>query len=366
MRVKNQPTPRPRPAYWWCQACGWGLLLLINVATTQAFTDVTGRMIGSFVWLSVVGILVTHALRSLILRRAWIERPIAKLLPRIVAMNALLALLLVSAMWLYFLVLPFPAPVSWSRSGVQAMSMYLIFLFNDFIILTLWSGIYFGVAYFERQQRMQIAHYEAKTALAEAELRGLKSQLNPHFFFNSLNSLRALVLENPARAQEAITQMAEILRYHLQSGERSLVPLAEEVATVEQYLALELIRFEDRLTVEQAIDASVLPFLVPPLALQTLVENAVKYGVSRDAGAGTIQLSARVADHQLAISVRNTGTLRSPAPAGSTGVGLTNLRTRLRLLFADRASLELTQPERGWVEARILLPATQSLETAHK
>lgn len=154
--------------------------------------------------------------------------------------------------------------------------------------------------------------------------------------------------------------MAAILRYHLQSGERSLVPLlTDEIATVEQYLALELIRFEDRLTVERAIEPSALPCLVPPLALQMLVENAIKYGVSREAGAGRIALAARVLHDRLEISIRNTGRLRHSA-LGSTGLGLTNLRTRLRLLFAERAELELQESEPGWVEARMTLPGTKS------
>jgi LytS/YehU family sensor histidine kinase len=171
------------------------------------------------------------------------------------------------------------------------------------------------------------------------------------------------VVEDPARAQEAITQLADILRYHLESGERSLVPLADEITTAEQYLALELIRFEDRLTVERAFDPGTLSFLVPPLALQTLVENAVKYGVSRDRGAAVIQLGAAVIEQRLEVSVRNTGSLQSGAASHSTGMGLNNLRTRLRLLFGDRASFSLHQPEPGWVEARLSLPATQSLST---
>ena len=207
------------------------------------------------------------------------------------------------------------------------------------------------MAYFKRQRRMEIERYQTQTALAEAELRGLKSQLNPHFLFNSLNSLRALVVEDPPRAQDAITQMAAILRYHLQSGERSLVPLAEEIETVEQYLALELIRFEDRLTVERAIDPQALPYLIPPLAVQMLVENAVKYGVSRESGASRIALRAALVDGTLEVSVANTGALQESA-TGSTGVGLANLRTRLRLLFAERASLDCTLPgPAGWKRA---------------
>lgn len=363
--MKTRSTlPRPPTAYWWCQFSGWSGLLLINIFTTQGFTPVTWRVVGSFIWLSVLGLLASHGLRALILRRGWIDLPVGRLLPRIVSANLALALLLVGAVWLYFLLLPQPGPVSWMKGGRAMAAANFLFVFNDFIILTLWSGIYFGFAFFKRQRRMEIERYQAQTALAEAELRGLRSQVNPHFFFNSLNSLRALVVEDPARAQEAITQMATILRYHLQSSERSLVPLAEEMGTVELYLALELIRFEDRLTVEREINPDALVFFVPPLALQTLVENALKHGVSRDEGAGVIRISANLNAGRLVVSVRNTGALRGASSTDSTGLGLSNLRTRLRLLFAERATLELREPERGWVEASLVLPFAQTLEQA--
>ncbi|HEX3818242.1 MAG TPA: histidine kinase [Chthoniobacterales bacterium] len=355
---------RPPAAYWWCQAGGWGAYLLVNVFTSQGFLSLSWRLVSGYLFMSVVGILLTHWFRAFLLRRRWLELPVGKVIPRVVAANLFLAITLVVIVTLYYCVLPPSGPNILARPRMAIVATWFVFIFNDFIILTLWSGIYFGFACFQQQRRAEIERYQAQTALAEAELRGLKNQLNPHFFFNSLNSLRGLVLEDPARAQEAITQMAAILRYHLQSGENSLVPLANEIATVEQYLALELIRFEDRLTIERAIDPAALPFLVPPLALQTLVENAIKYGVSRESGAGVVRLTVQLPDNCLEISVCNTGSLRNGPGANSTGLGLTNLRTRLRLLFAERAGLQLTEPEPGWVEARLILPATQTFERA--
>jgi Histidine kinase len=362
--MKKHPTlRRPRPAYWWCQAGGWGGFFLINTFTSQGFLPLSWQLVSGYAALSLCGILLTHSFRAFVLRRRWLELPITRLIPRVVAVNLLLALVLVLTVTGYFALFPPRGPSFGTRGPTALLATLCIFVFNNFVILTLWSGIYFGVANFRRQRRMEIERYQAQTALAQAELRGLKSQLNPHFLFNSLNSLRALVVEEPARAQTAITQMASILRYHLQSGEHSLVPLADEIATVDQYLALELIRFEDRLTVQRTIEKETLPLLVPPLALQTLIENAIKYGVSRETGANRIEIAGKVKDGHLEVSVRNTGGL-IPAPSGdSTGVGLTNLRTRLRLLFKESASLELCEPQRGWVEARMVLPATKTFET---
>ncbi len=359
--MKTRPTPpRPPLAYWWCQAGGWGAYFLVNVFTSQGFVPLTWRLASGYAILSLFGILFTHGLRAWVWRRGWLELPITRLIPRVSVANFLLALALVALVTVYFIVVP-PGAHSYGNHGLTALvATWVVFVFNDFIILTLWSGIYFGFHYFQRQRRLEIERYQAQTALAEAELRGLKSQLNPHFFFNSLNSLRALVLEDPARAQEAITQLAGILRYHLQSGDTSLVPLAAELAAVEQYLALELIRFEDRLTIERALDPAAGLCLVPPLALQTLVENAIKYGVSRESGAGLLRLATRVEGERLEISIGNTGALRSSdSSASSIGLGLTNLRTRLRLLFANRATLDLREPEPGWVEARLQLPVTK-------
>jgi hypothetical protein len=363
MKDRSTP-PRPRTAYWLCQAGGWGAFFLVNTFTSQGFLTLSWRLVSGYLFLSVCGILLTHGFRSFLWRRGWIELPIPRIVPRVIATNLILAIALVALVFAYFIILPPGGPAYTARGSTALLATIVVFIFNDFIILTLWSGIYFGFAYFKRQRRLEIERYQAQAALAKAELRALRSQLNPHFLFNSLNSLRALVVEDPSRAQEAITQIAAILRYHLQSSEHALVPLAKEIDTVELYLALELIRFEDRLIVEREVDPAALLFFVPPLALQTLVENAVKYGISRDEGAGRIRISAAVDDGRLSISVRNTGGLRAVSANNSTGLGLTNLRTRLRLLFAESASLDLREPESGWVEACIVLPATQTPEPA--
>jgi hypothetical protein len=186
-------TPRrPRPPYWWCQVGGWGIYFLVNVSASQGYVSSSARLFGSFALLSVCGILLTHSYRKFLISRDWLALPIRKLLPRALAANLVMAALLLAALFVYFTIVQSDGVVLSPRGRSGSVAMLFVFFFNDFIIVTLWSGIYYGVVYFRRHRTLELERYQAQTALAEAELRGLKSQLNPHFFFNSLNS--------PARA----------------------------------------------------------------------------------------------------------------------------------------------------------------------
>ena len=197
------------------------------------------------------------------------------------------------------------------------------------------------------------------SSVKEAELRALKSQVNPHFIFNSLNSLRALIDEDPDRARKAVTQLANLLRYSLQSGLLETVPFEEELGIVNDYLALEQVRHEERLRLRLDIAPEALHLPIPPMLLQTLVENAVKYGISQRPEGGEISIVARNEGGTLRIEVSNPGEIKSLDAAKSTGVGLHNAAERLRLIFGERATLRLSseQPSRVVAEAIIPMPA---------
>jgi LytS/YehU family sensor histidine kinase len=141
-----------------------------------------------------------------------------------------------------------------------------------------WIGIYCGFKARELSKQKQV---RLELALREAELRALEAQINPHFLFNCLNSIRALVIEDPPKAQDMITRFATLLRYNLNHESRHTVPLSAEAEVVADYLALEKVRFEDRLRLQIAIDPAVASLPVPPMILQTLVENALKHGIAR-------------------------------------------------------------------------------------
>ncbi|HEX2862435.1 MAG TPA: sensor histidine kinase, partial [Lacunisphaera sp.] len=222
--------------------------------------------------------------------------------------------------------------------------------------------VYFIYHIFERLRRMQLEQLQLAASVKEAELRALKSQVNPHFLFNSLNSLRALIDEDAPRARESVTRLANMLRYSLQSGQQETVGFEEEVRIVEDYLALEQIRHESRLRVRWEIADETRGLAVPPMLLQTLVENAVKYGISPRREGGEIGIAAALGGGDLHIRVSNPGDLASPSTAvaaragSSTGVGLRNASERLQLLFGDRARLSLTAGPAGCVTAHVLIP----------
>jgi sensor histidine kinase YesM len=217
-----------------------------------------------------------------------------------------------------------------------------------------WMCIYFFYHLFDRLNRSEIERLRLATSAKEAELRALKSQINPHFIFNSLNSLRGLIDENPGRARQAVTQLANLLRYSLQSGQLETVPFEDELQTVNDYLALEQVRHEERLRVRIEVAPGTLGLSIPPMLLQTLVENAVKYGIAPRRDGGEIAITACCEGDELRLQVTNPGTLA--AGGGSTGVGLRNAAERLRLLFGARASLALREDPPGRVVADVVVP----------
>ena len=196
-----------------------------------------------------------------------------------------------------------------------------------------------------------------KLALSDSELRALEAQINPHFLFNCLNSIRGMIVEDAVQAQDMVTKLANILRYSLQRDRSHTVTLETEVEAVSDYLALESIRFEDRLRLRVELADEVRRIEIPAMLLQTLVENAIKHGIERVPG-GVLSIRAQLNGALLRIEVENPGSLHSPLP-NSTRIGLANARERLRILYAERASLSLAASGQGRVTATLLIPASQ-------
>jgi two-component sensor histidine kinase len=227
--------------------------------------------------------------------------------------------------------------------------------FFMFLLFGVWTGVYVSALAVERSNKSEVERLETETALREAELRALKAQINPHFLFNSLNTIRALVNEHPDRAQEAVLHLSLMLRASLQS-ESMLRPLREEIETTQHYLELEKMRFEERLKVAIEIESAAMEVLMPTMIVQTLVENAVKHGIGASVRGGLLRISGKVENRRLIVTISNPGSLKNKADG--TGLGLNNARMRLARMIGDDTRLDLTENE-GIVTARLDLPATR-------
>ena len=351
--------------YVLCQAGSWVFFLVMQVVFLAIFRDKAAvtRATPMEINLSLVrivaeGLLITHYSRIYLTRWGWKELGWRKLVPRVILMA-----LALSAIWTIV-----GYTIDFGLLRIDYVSKYPFWLIcvsswvNGSIMMLGWLCLYLFYHLFERLNRLQVEQLRLAASVKEAELRALKSQVNPHFLFNSLNSLRALIDEDAPRAREAVTRLANMLRYSLQSGQQETVPLEDEIRIVEDYLTLEQIRHESRLRVRWEIAPEARSLNVPPMLLQTLVENAVKYGISARRDGGELVITARVAGPTLNIRVTNPGDLVAPTSASaaragsSTGVGLRNASERLNLLFGGRSTLTLLNDPAGCVTADVLIP----------
>jgi two-component system LytT family sensor kinase len=213
--------------------------------------------------------------------------------------------------------------------------------------------------YWTRVLALQHRERELTELAATAQLAALRAQINPHFLFNSLNSIAQLIRSDPDKAEACVERLAEIFRYILGRAEKEFVPLGEELQMATAYLDIERARFGERLHVETSVDPRSLNQLIPNLILQPLVENAVKHGLSRKLGTGTIRIDAVLDDGCLSLTVGDDG-LGMPRPAlervYDRGVGLRNLRDRLERLYGPAHLPEIRSAPGGGTEVRLRLP----------
>ncbi|WP_103019660.1 sensor histidine kinase [Salinibacter altiplanensis] len=338
-----------RYAYWLCQIGGWTAYAGMRITLSSFFQTVTWGRAASYVVLIGAGVLYTHLYRRLAKRHGWTQMSLGQLAPRVVAATLVASVVLhftMDTMGRYVLELDFYEEID-SEMGVLLASVV-----NGWILLMLWSLIYFGVHYFWSYRKAEVDKWKLEAQAETARLKALKLQLNPHFFFNSLNSVRALIAEDPDRAQRMVTRLARLLRGTLQADDMKTVSLEEELSTVRTYLELEKVRFEDRLRHQIEVDDEARSHPVPFMLVQTLVENGIKHGVACCRGGGVITVRAEVVDEALRICVTNPGTLDTE----EGGTGLDNARERLELLFGAEASLTVENTGAETVSATAMLP----------
>lgn len=234
--------------------------------------------------------------------------------------------------------------------GVLATGMF------GLLFITLFSGIRFAMAYHALALSRARAVERTRAELAQAELRALRAQIHPHFLFNTLNSIASLIASNPRAAEDVITRLADLFRYTLRASEREHSTLGAELEFLRAYLAIESVRFGDRLRLEEAIEPGLESLPVPSLLLQPLVENAVRYGVGSRPEGGLVRMTARRNGDRLFLEVADDGPgLDGSRPVSGTGFGLHAVRERLKAAgYPDALEID-TGPGQG-TRVRVILP----------
>jgi two-component system LytT family sensor kinase len=340
--------------YWYCQIGGWGLFILIY--TFFYFTQRTDPQDYPYYFHVMffeagTGLLVTHFMRYLVKEARLLSLSIQKQVTWLFIITLSFALIYNS------LVVVVEQARGWEPGYYNTASFtqkWFRTLMGSLLYFTIWSLLYFTYHYVSSTQSQRINQIRLETLVKELELKTIKAHINPHFIFNALNSIRALVDENPQRARTAITELSHLLRSSMNADKDELVPLDKELSIVKNYLALEQIRFEDRLKVSFDIDQDTLSQQVPPMMLQTLVENAIKHGISKEMMGGHINIVSDFKDDHHELVIRNTGKLNGSADV--EGFGLSSTRNRLQLLFGKAASFEIRDTDKHEVEAKVVMP----------
>ena len=314
------------------------MLLLLNVTYWYA-------------WALLVPIMLWMAHRFRFDRHTW-RRSVLAHIPAVLAVTALHALLTVS--------LRTPILTAYGRDTMWWSSFQeLFFLQFDWEMMTYWAVVGASHAYdFHRESQAQkLAAAHLQTRLAEASLQSLQRQLHPHFLFNTLHSISALIPRDPEAADAMLGQLSDLLRLTLDRIGTQELPLKEELDFVQKYVEIERTRFGDRLQVDFDVAPETLDAAVPNMLLQPLVENAIRHGIARKVGGGRVEITARREDGELCLVVRDTGPgLADASPGLSKGVGLANTRSRLEHLFGERHSLDFSEPPGGGLAVKIVIP----------
>lgn len=356
---------RRKTLYWLCQVIGWslyGTLGFIIAGVASGFKGVTVR---SLLFQAIfVGLMIacTHGLRLYMKRKRWLALSLPQLILRLLPVLLLTSLVCQALLWLIMVYVVKLYTLEQTR-----FSAYWAYVFYGYIILLLWSAIYLTLNLFRQRQQQEVDKWKLEAALKETELQALKAQINPHFVFNSLNNIRSMIAEDQEQARQMVTHLSDLLRYCLQHASRELVPLSLELEVVESYLKLESVQLEERLQYELQVAPEALEAELPPMALQLLVENAIKHGISRLPKGGTLVVMAKVRNGQLQVKVSNTGQLTAGHQSQGLGIGFRNVSERLRMLFGE-SDISLLNTSSDTVTASFNVPLLQTnslYESAH-
>ncbi len=341
--------------YWKCQLAGWSIAAL--------YWAFQGWFYGNFRWdialvqfVSdlIIYISITHAYRNFSKSNHWHHLSLNKLISRMLIAIPIMAFLytVVTLLKLYFVRYFFL-----THQDQTFIDFFYLNALDIFIagvrLMSIWLLAYHLYHYARREINLSVENTKLALNFKQAQLDKLSSQLNPHFLFNSLNTIKSSIYSNPNLAGRGIDLLSELLRNSLYNGNNILIGLDEELGLVKDYLELEKLRMEERLNYKLDVDASISTMMIPRMSIQTLVENAVKHGVSLQKDGGEIEIAVKQSNDLLSISVRNIGRLN--IDGDHLGIGLRNLEERLQISYQGIARFKIYEDEQR-VYAEITIP----------
>ncbi len=335
--------------YYIAQSMGWITFTLVHILFYKISLPLNQNIIIFYLSWVIIGFWITHIYRFILKRFVIINKAIF-----IQVLFTFISPVLLS--YLFFKIVKL---IGCYLGVITKHSDNTVFLdisgyYNFYVVFLVWNIGYFGISHVINYRKEEITELKLEAANREVELNILKSQLNPHFLFNALNSIRALIDENPDKSREAITQLSNILRNILSAQRNKEIHFEDEISIVKDYLSLEKIRYEERLDYSFEIDPKTLSFSIPPLMVQTLVENAIKHGIAKLPKGGKIRIHSRLSHPMWFISIINTGKILNTESSNS-GIGIKNTLDRLQLLYGNNAFFKLEQINKDEVLAEIII-----------
>jgi hypothetical protein len=341
----------PLSSFWVLQLIGWALYGVLIYITFLTVVPPSGRfgLLQVKVSRTVTGFLLTSLMRPI-----YKHIGSARSVPFI-------ALLIVITSFVFGSLWPFGEHLGlWLMNRPQYglninFARYPVEVLDYSFTLIGWSALYFGIKYWRQWQYEHERTLQAEALANHAQLDMLRYQLNPHFLFNALNSIRASIDEDSQRAKRMVTEFSEFLRYSLLNDNSAPVELRQEIEAIKNYLAIEKIRFEDKLDVTFRLEPAAEECRLPGFLIHPLVENAVKHGMTNNSGPLKICIEARIREGRLVVEIANTGRLDAKSPqtnGAGTHIGLRNVRERLAKLYPDKSSFTLRQ-DGAWIRATI-------------
>lgn len=334
---------RKRLLYWGIQFVGWTTYFLFSILLLYSTEDFK-LTFNLFVYaaLSILAsIFVSHGIRYIIIQQELLTKGVLKLILGTILLSVLGAFALETLQYIFEDIIYIDFLVNPPEDTAFNLPSFLFGVSRSIILFLLWCGFYYAFIISEKSRAQEILNLKWEASKNEIELKNLRAQLNPHFLFNSLNSIRALIGLNPNQAKTSVTQLSTLLRRSINLGKMRVIPLKEELDLVKIYLDLEQIRFEERLQTDFQIAQDSLSCEIPPLMIQTIVENGIKHGISKSIDGGVIRVVSTKSDDGLELIISNSGQL--DLESETSGIGISNSKKRLEILFGNDADFNIYQ-----------------------